>query len=339
MKLPIKFKLPKIKVPAKAAEFGLKVVTKVKRKSPEICLVVGLVSGGAALVAVGYKTWKHKDVLVEDIHKIEESREEDAETRSEALWGAYKAFGVDTIKVYWLPISLATLSATCFIGGHHILSRRLSGAMASYAVLLDKYNTLNERIIDKYGIDAQQELTHGIKVEDVVDAETGEVTKKVVRDNGPSCSMYARWYDEGDFDSASSHWIWRNTCWRRNKNDNIYALKMAQSTANDEFKRRGWYKLNEAYAKVGLPPTEEGEHVGWVLGSGHDDFIDFGVFAQFRNGRRQLPVNRLFLDPDHPQNAALLDFNVDGCIDYIFKDIMEYDLRSYVNNEKRRMKQ
>lgn len=344
-----KLKLPKIHMPRSITNFGVAVASKFRHKSPEICLVVGMVSGGAALVAVGYKTWKHKDRLEKDIGAIKKYRHYDPNTAEEGeallseeervqeLYSSCKRMGIDTIRVYWLPTGFAVLSMICFMKGHSILRRELSGALASYAILLDRYNRLNERIVDKYGIEASQELLHGIEVTDIVDAETGKVYKKAIN-KGASCSMYARMYDEGDFDSETGHWRWRNTSWRDNKNDNIYNLKLAQSMANDAFNARGWYKLNEAYAICGLPPTKEGEHVGWVLGSGHDDYIDFGVFDNPRHKSRQLPVNQLFLDLHNPQNFALLDFNVDGCIDYIFDDILEYDIRSYISGHKRGVK-
>ena len=161
--------------------------------------------------------------------------------------------------------------------------------------------------------------------------------QKAVVDSNASHSRYARWFDEGNFDSSRSKWIWRNSSWRQNKVENIRNLKFIQSSANDTLKIRGWLKLNEVYSMLGIPCSVEGEHVGWVLGSGHDDFVDFGVFPFPGKKSRQLPVNRLFLDVGNPQNAALLDFNVDGSIDYIFDNILEYDSRSYISGEQRQL--
>ena len=63
---------------------------------------------------------------------------------------------------------------------------------------------------------------------------------------------------------------------------------------------------------LGLPPTREGQIVGWTL-CGGDGFIDFGVFPSKQHPLEKIaPVNRLFLD--NKTCNALLDFNVDGPI-------------------------
>lgn len=350
MKLPIKF--PMIKVPNKVTAFTLKLLMKTKKKSPEICLITGLAAGGAALIIVGVKTWKNKEKLSNDISEIKRYKDYNAENElkdnPEAVIlsqeevnanfrKACKTMGIDVAKTYWLPVILAFGSAGLIIGGHHILRKELSAMTSAYALLFDSYKRYREGVVERFGIEADQEIMHGVKVIDSVDPNTGEMIQKAVVDPNASHSRYARWFDEGNFDSSRSKWIWRNSSWRQNKVENIRNLKFIQSSANDTLKIRGWLKLNEVYSMLGIPCSVEGEHVGWVLGSGHDDFVDFGVFPFPGKKSRQLPVNRLFLDVGNPQNAALLDFNVDGCIDYIFDNILEYDSRSYISGEQRQL--
>lgn len=350
MKIPFKF--PALKMPTKLTNFVLKTMMKTKKKSPEICLVTGLIAGGSALVLVGVKTWKNKDKLVNDIQEVKKYKNYDREAVKEEHpdWPlmtdedisanfrrSCKTAGIDIVKTYWIPTVLAISSATLIIGGHHILRKELSAVTTAYAVLFDSYKKYREGIIDRYGIEVDQELMHGVKISESIDPNTGEVIKTVARDPNANLSMYARWFDEGDFDNTTSKWIWRNNSWRDNKLENIRNLKFLQSSANDIFKSKGWMKLNEVYTMLGMPCTKEGEVVGWVLGSGHDDFIDFGVFPTPGNKSRQLPVNALFLDPRHPQNSALCDFNVDGRIDYIFDNILEYDTRSYISGNQRHL--
>lgn len=338
-----------IKIPSKVTNFCINIATKVKGKSPEICLFIGLTAGGAAIILTGVNTWKNKDIIKEKSEHIKYLKEYDPKIEEEhpdtpimteeginqELHKAYCDISKSIFKAYWLPGVLTIGSFAFILGGHHLLRKELTAMTTAYALLLDSYNKYRERLIEDLGIEKDQEYMHGIKMIEAVDEKTGETYLKAISNENDGISRYARWFDEGDFDSEKSKWIWRNTHWCQKKSDNIHAVKLIQSSLNDTLHIRGWMKLNEAYMAFGLPCTEDGEHVGWVLGSGHDDCIDVGVFPNYMNGRHQLPVNTLFLDERNPQNSCLLDFNVDGCIDYIFKDIMEYDIRSYIAHEKR----
>lgn len=73
--------------------------------------------------------------------------------------------------------------------------------------------------------------------------------------------------------------------------------------ANDRLHARGHLFLNEVYEALGLPHTQAGAVVGWVVGNG-DNFVDFGLYTgeaarDFVNGR---------------EGSILLDFNVDGIV-------------------------
>jgi hypothetical protein len=60
--------------------------------------------------------------------------------------------------------------------------------------------------------------------------------------------------------------------------------------------------LNEVYDMLGIPRSQAGQVVGWILGPGNHNHIDFGVYRGHERGRR-------FVNGDEP--AILLDFNVD----------------------------
>lgn len=344
MKFPIK-----IKIPPKLTNFYIKAMTKVKHKSPEICLGIGIVTGVGAVILVGIKTWKNKDLLMDDAAEIVRLTDYDPENDNDPnnpllteeeriidLKKAKKEMRMDIVKTYWIPVVLTISSISFTIGGYRILRKELATMTAAYALLLDSYKRYIQNDINRNGIESYQDNMHGIKMVDTIDEETGEVVQKAIVQRELNCSRYARWFDEGNYDSAICKWIWRNPNWHHNKIECARRVKMIQSSLNDTLHMRGWMKLNEAYMAFGLPCSEEGEHVGWVLGSGHDDFIDVAVFPDFQNGRHQLPINKKFLDERDPQNNCLLDFNVDGCIDYIFKDILEYDNRSYISYDKRK---
>ena len=349
MKIP--FKIPgvrkiakvasRIKVPSRISRFAGNIALKTKNHSPEICLVSGIIVGGFAFVKIGINTWRNKELIQEDANAVKalcspDDSELSEDDRKKALCQARFTFYKDVAKTYCVPFFLFVASTGFFVYGHGQLRKHLSAALATNAMLMETLNKYRQKVIDEYGAEKDQEFMYGIKMLKAVDNETGEeyVKSDISEDYG--CSMYARWWDEGEFDSSISAWKWRNPNYRSNKLDNLTMLKVIENAANDRLNVRGWIKLNEVYTMLGLPCTPEGEYVGWVKGSGHDDFIDFGVFPDHLKGRRQLPVNKLFVDEYNPQNQALLDFNVDGDITYIFKDIYEYDNRSAIACSKRR---
>lgn len=349
MKIPFKNQIvrslakitSKVKVPVKISRFAGKLILKTKDKSPEICLVSGIIIGGAAIVKVGVNTWKNKELISEDAETVRSLSNPEHpiltdDERRKSLGQARFTLCKDIAKTYWFPTVLFITSTGLIIGGHGMLRKHLSAALATNAMLAETLQKYRQQVIDEYGVEKDQEFMHGIKMLNAVDPETGEEYFKADISEDYGCSMYARWWDEGEFDSSISAWKWRNMNYRSNNLENQAMLKLIENAANDTLNTRGWMKLNEVYTMLGLPCTPEGEYVGWVKGSGHDDFIDFGVFPDHLKGRRQLPVNKLFLDERNPQNQALLDFNVDGDITYIFKDIYEYDNRSAIACSKRR---
>jgi hypothetical protein len=66
--------------------------------------------------------------------------------------------------------------------------------------------------------------------------------------------------------------------------------------------------VNDVYDMLGIPRSQAGAVVGWVLSRNGttDDFISFGVFEDRSDKVRDFVNGR--------EGAILLDFNVDGVI-------------------------
>jgi hypothetical protein len=130
---------------------------------------------------------------------------------------------------------------------------------------------------------------------EIEDEKTGK--KKTVTRVGPDDpSIYARFFDPV------------STSWSKNPEYNLIFLKCQQNYANDLLKARGHVFLNEVYDMLGLPRSQAGAVVGWILSKNGetDNFVNFGVF----DGKEQ--VARDFVNGR--EGAILLDFNVDGVI-------------------------
>lgn len=312
-----------MKMPQAVTRAMGKLWLRTKKSSPEICVVSGIVCGGAALVMVGVRTWKKKDDLQKDISLVkdrmdtikgakENNNQELVKSERKELVKQGGTLAKDLVKTYWIPALLGVGSAGLIWGGRTMLRRELSAVTSAYALLMESYKQYRQRVIDDVGIEKDQEYMHGIKMVDAVDEKTGEVTRRAIVDKSKSISPYSVWWCEGEFDDETGEWIWRNGMWRDNPLMNESTLKCVQNAANDLLRANGFIFLNQVREMLGLPPTREGQIVGWTL-CGGDGFIDFGVFPSKQHPLEKIaPVNRLFLD--NKTCNALLDFNVDGPI-------------------------
>lgn len=312
-----------VKLPQSVTRAMGKLWLRTKKSSPEICVVSGIVCGGAAFVMVGVRTWKKKDDLQKDISLVkdrmdtikgakENNNQELVKSERKELVKQGGALAKDLVKTYWIPALLGVGSAGLIWGGRTMLRRELSAVTSAYALLMESYKRYRQRVIDDVGIEKDQEYMHGIKMVDAVDEKTGEVTRRAIVDKSKSISPYSVWWCEGEFDDETGEWLWRNGMWRDNPLTNESTLKCLQNSANDLLRANGFVFLNQVREMLGLPPTREGQIVGWTL-CGGDGFIDFGVFPSKQHPLEKIaPVNRLFLD--NKTCNALLDFNVDGPI-------------------------
>lgn len=118
-----------------------------------------------------------------------------------------------------------------------------------------------------------------------------EEKEAVVKKPGDSLSQYAVWFDDGCIG------------WTKDAEYNKAYLITQQNYCNDKLRAKGKLLLNDIFDLIGLPRTKAGMVVGWEYRE--DSCVDFGL--------------------GHERNAdflagytskAILDFNVDGIIEY-----------------------
>jgi hypothetical protein len=204
---------------------------------------------------------------------------------------------LDVTKLYAPATGLLVLSAVLLTGSHVTLNRRNAGLTAAYASVDRAFQQYRERVTEKLGADVDQEMRYGTQeVSETVEGTDGK--KKVVKhtrvaDGDPS--QYARFFDE----SSVNH--------QRNPEYNKIFLQAQQSYFNQLLTARGHVFLNEVYDALGLPRSQAGQVVGWVISKNGDNFVDFGIFDNITN-----PNVRDFVNGN--EYSILLDFNVDGVI-------------------------
>lgn len=287
---------------------------KLKKHSPEILVVTGVVGTVASAVMACKATTKIDEVLAETKDNIDKTKDYvekkgfsekyTEEDYKKDLTIFYAKGGLELVKLYAPSVALGALSITAILSGHNVLRKRNVALAAAYATVEKGFKEYRGRVVERFGEELDRELKYNIKAKEVeettVDEKTGEekITKKTVNVADPNnYSTYARFFDDGC------------TGWTKDPEYNLMFLKNQQRYANDLLKSRGHLFLNEVYDMLGIPRTKAGQVVGWIYDEEYpngDNFVDFGIYDLYNEKARDF-VNGY-------EKTILLDFNVDGDI-------------------------
>lgn len=294
-----------------------KALFQLKKHSPEILIVSGVVGTVVSAVMACKATLKAADILAEtktdvmmihdlqgDIDMRESGKYTDEDAKKDLVL-VYTKTAVNLAKVYAPAVILGGLSITAILTSNNILRKRNIALAAAYATIDNGFKDYRKRVVERFGEVVDKELKTGIKAqtieEQIVDEETGEVktvekqvnTTEITDASG--YSTYARFFDDG--------------CrgWTKDPEYNLTFLRAQQNYANDLLKSRGYVFLNEVYRMLGIPESQAGQVVGWIYDpedTSRDNYIDFGIYDIHK------PKNRDFVNGY--ERTILLDFNVDG---------------------------
>lgn len=280
---------------------------KLKKHSPEILVVAGVVGAVASAIMACKATMKLSDTLndtkerVEDFHADETNYTEEEGKKTLTL--IYSKAALDIAKLYGPSVVLGGLSITAILTSNNILRKRNIALAAAYTAVDKSFKEYRGRVIERFGKELDRELKYNIKakeVEETVVSEDGTevVEKKTIELADPNTySPYAKFYDDGC------------SGWTKDPEANLMFLRMQQDAATKRLKQQGWLLLNDVYDMLGIPRTKDGMVIGWVYDEKHpvgDNFVDFGIYDTNR------PSNRDFVNGY--ERTILLDFNVDGNI-------------------------
>lgn len=290
----------------------------VKKHAPEIAMIGGTIATVAGTIAACNATLKVDQLLEEDkesLEKIHEAHETISEEKYSQkdyvsdLTKTYIHMSGKVIKLYAPAVILEGLGLVSMFASNKMLKKRCSELGAAYATVKSMFDKYRANVRERYGEEVDHEMRYGIKKqqfeETVVDANGKEKTKKVTKNAAgdiQNISDYARYFDE----TCTGYRT--DTYGNPAHEENMYFLKCQQRSANERFKRQGYLFLNDVYKMLGFEPTKAGNIVGWVLDETNeniDNFIDFGIYKEFR-------ANRRFVNGY--EEVILLDFNVDGPI-------------------------
>ena len=302
-------------------QFG-KVRLSLKKHSPEILLVTGVVGTVASTIMACKATTKIHDVLdetkenIEKVHQgvadgqvitIEGDQEKivpySQEDANKDLTIYYAKAGIGLIKLYGPAIMLGAASLTCILASHNIIHKRNVALTAAYATVERNFKDYRGRVVERFGEALDKELRYNIKareIEEIVTDEEGN--EKVVKTTIHTADVdlgsdYARFFDEYCLG------------WRKDADYNRMFVQQIQSWANDKLKSQGYLYLNDVYEMLGFEKTKAGQVVGWIYDESNqlgDNYVDFGLYDLHNEKKRDFINGR--------ERSVLLDFNVDGNI-------------------------
>lgn len=307
-----------------------KVGFQLKKHSPEIMIVAGVIGTVTSAVMACKATTKVHEILeetkneVNQVHSVlenddlryEEVKQDDGtlvkaekyteEDSKKDLAIIYIRSGMKFVKLYGPSVALGVVSLASILASHNIMRKRNVALAAAYTAVDKSFKGYRSRLVERFGEELDKELRYNIKskeIETIVTDENGEekVVKEYIQaadDSNPTFySDYAKCFDNG--------------CagWTKDAEMNKMFLRRQQDWANDRLKARGYLFLNEVYESLGIPRTKAGQVVGWVYDTKNpkgDNYVDFGIYNIHNEQARDF-VNGY-------ERSIWLDFNVDGNI-------------------------
>jgi hypothetical protein len=294
----------KLSLPSGITKFAGRNTLLLQKKSPTILFAVGVTGFVATTVLASRATLKITDVLEElDEGKALAERMLDDDNvvydqsdYNQDVATLYAIAGVEAFKLYGPALLCGGISIAALTGSHHILNKRNAGLSAAYAALDKGFTQYRNRVRAELGDEKDREFRHGHETKEITTISEDGTSRTITVKQAPpgTHSIYAKFFDE------------LNVNYQNNPEYNAIFLRAQQNYANDKLRSRGHVFLNEVYDSLGIERTKQGAVVGWVLNSGGDNYIDFGIFNEKSRGAIDFVNGR--------EAAIILDFNVDGVI-------------------------
>ena len=280
----------------------------VRKHSPEILMVAGVIGTVAGAVMACKETLELEDVLdeckqekieLEEQYAMCEQYSEDALKKDQVKLTIKQAAKI--VKLYAPSVIMEVTSIGIIFASNDIMRKRNASMAAAYATLNSMYKRYRQNVIESYGEEVDKDMRFGVKHEKVTEIdEDGNKVKIDARivdlDNTAlAISDYSRFFQAGckGFDTSSGRY-------------NILYLKGIQAMFNNKLIADGYVMLNDVYRELGFDTIPEGWSIGWVYDDENpigDNYIDFGLY-EARN-KNQRAVNDW-------EPVILMDFNVDG---------------------------
>lgn len=220
-----------------------KVGFQLKKHSPEILIVAGIVGTVASTVMACRATTKVGKIIDKTKNDVDEIHDATAKGITKAgedysiedskkdLSVVYLQTGVKLAKLYAPAIALGTLSITSILASNNILRKRNVALAAAYATVDKSFKEYRKRVIERFGKEIDRELKYNIKAEKVSETVIDEETGKEKKVKKTAVSGYARFFEKYTMDEDGNSVL--NPHWENNNEYNLMFLKAQEKYAND----------------------------------------------------------------------------------------------------------
>ena len=280
-----------------------KIAFKVKKNSPEILMVTGVVGMVTATVMACKATTKASQINEEIANRraeVEELHDDPvASSRSGYTDKDYqkdilivrKDQVIEYAKLYGPSVAVGAASIAMIFASNGIYRKRNAALGAALTTVTAAFKKYRKGVIDRYGEAVDKEIRQGLSKMTVTNSETGEKSE-VVASNGIGASEYGRFFMPGIAKEAENNYDY-----------NMMYLRSQENFFNQRLRTYKHVYLNEIYDALGIERQPYGQVVGWVYNEKNpvgDNYIDFGVSE----------VDKVI--DGEVKKVLFCDFNVDG---------------------------
>lgn len=280
-----------------------------KKHSPEILVAAGVVGTVVSAVMACKATTKISGILdetkeeLDNIHKYaddpENAEKYSADDAKKDTAIVYAHTGLKLAKLYAPAIGLGVLSISSILVSNNVLKKRNMAISAAFATVTQDFEEYRNRVVERFGKEADRQLRHNIKAEKIEETVTDEngrekKVKKTIEVADPNASGYVKYFTKS------------NPYWENNPEYIEMFLRSQQNYANDKLRAVGHLTLNDVYDMLGFHDTKPGMVVGWIYNLDNpngDNYVEFDV-------------KNVYIPDEHGgyEEAYAIDFNVDGNI-------------------------
>lgn len=296
------------------------------KRSPEILLAAGIISGGVALFTAVKETLKAEEVLDEHERKMDEivgaldlantSEEEIDYTEDDAKKDKVKAYiqtGWAFAKLYAPTFIFAGLSLTCILTSHGIMRKRNLALAATLATVRSAFDDYKGRVIRDLGPEMNEHFLYDTvdkTIEKEVTDDNGKTKKVKEKYKAPTAnSAYSRFFDES------------NPNWEKDGSANYFFIRSQLIYLQDKLISKGHLFLNEVYDALDMPITIAGQSAGWIYDYSNRDKTLIGFEGFDINEVDNSPAVRALMN-GYERNCLL---NFTNIMDDILTDLPRVD--------------
>lgn len=216
--------------------------TSVKKNSPALLIVAGLVGMGATIVMVNKEAPNAKDIL--DDRKAEREKNEEPETVKTVLEDV-KAVA----PIYAPAVFTGVASAACIIFSYKISNDRITALATAYTLTEAKLTEYQKKVIETIGEKKEQKIQDEIVKDHLEEAE--KKGRLVI--------------EESENDDDGCIWMWDDFT-KHKFRANVEMVLRGQDEMNNYLSQGEEVSLNELLSAIGCPESDVAEVYGWEPG-------------------------------------------------------------------------